>query len=526
MTGIATLIESPPKREFVRRRRARPSTMTVIAWCVALCVLAPLVFLAAEAAQAGWNALASVLFRGLTASLIVNTLEMTFLVTLIAALLGTTAALLLERTDIPMRRSLGILLLIPAAIPDFIETFGWVNVAPWLRGLGGAVFVLSLAVYPFVMLPAAAALRRIDPRHEEVARNLGASRVRVALRVTIPEIRGAIAGGCLLVALQLLAEYGSFEMLGFRTFTTEIFTSFQVGFDAQTACGLSIVLVLLSALLVRGEASVSRRERDLITSEVISSHRIELGRWKWPAVAMLSILVVAALGVPVGSVVSLLISPGVSTLPSASLVGAVGSTLVYAIGAAILASGGAALIAVGSRRGRSWLDRAPSMIALIPLAVPGVVVALALSYAAERTFAGRWYQTSALLIIAYALMFLPLALIGIRSSLDQVPQSLTEVASSLGVSSRGQIARVILPLILPGLGAGFALVLLSTITELTATLVLIPTGAQTLATDFWTYKTNLSYGQAAPYAALMILLAGPPLLLLTRMGEHSGGRHR
>ena len=84
-----------------------------------------------------------------------------------------------------------------------------------------------------------------------------------------------------------------------------------------------------------------------------------------------------------------------------------------------------------------------------------------------------------------------------------------------------QFFRVTLPLIAPGLGVGFALVFLTTLTELTATLVLIPTGAQTLATEFWSYQVNLAYGQAAPYAAAMMLLAGVPLLLLTSFGLRS-----
>ncbi|MEI8049984.1 MAG: iron ABC transporter permease [Actinomycetes bacterium] len=527
MTSTIERVERNSQKEIRPLRRApRRDAWTVGAWIVAIIVAAPLAFLGIEAFQAGWASLSGVLFRGITATLMANTIEMTVLVTAAAAFLGVGAAWILERTDVPARRALTVLLIVPAAIPDFIETFGWVNALPWLRGLFGAVVVLSLAVYPFVMLPAAAALRRIDHRHEEVARNLGASRISVVFRVTVPEIRGAIAGGCLLVALQLLAEYGSFQMLGFRTFTTEIYSAFQVGFDTQSACALSIVLVIMSALLVGGEATVARREGSLVTSEVTTPARMALGRWRWPALGILALLVTAALCVPVGSILSLLIDPGPATLPGGSLFGAVGYSLIYALAAAALATAGALTVALGSRRSRSWLTRTPVRVALIPLAVPGLVGALALSYVAARYAGGRWYQTSALLVVAYAVMFLPLALIGIRASLVQVPESLTEVAASLGSSRISQLVRVILPLILPGLAAGFALVFLSTMTELAATLVLVPTGVQTLATQFWTYQTNIAYGQAAPYALAMIVLAGPPLLLLTKMGESGGGSNR
>ena len=269
-------------------QRGRPWGLVVAAWAVALTALAPIGFLLLESWRAGWAAITAVLFRHLTVSLLVNTIEMTVLVTAIAAVLGVGAAWLLERTDLPFRRFFFVALLIPAAIPDFIETFGWVGVWPALRGLWGAVFVLSLAVYPFVMLPVVAGLRRIDQGREEVARSLGSSTLRTFVRVTLPELAVPIAGGCLVVALQLLAEYGSFQILGFRTFTTEIFAAFQVGFDAAAAAALSLVLVLLSAVLVRLEGSAGEGGRSLLTSEGIAPRRLALGRLR-PFATLLAI---------------------------------------------------------------------------------------------------------------------------------------------------------------------------------------------------------------------------------------------
>ena len=520
--AVAKPESASPSPSPVRRGGQRRSKWLLAAgWFVALCAIAPIGFLLAQSVQSGWGAISSVLFRRLTASLLTNTIEMTVLTTAFAVVLGVSAAWILERTDVPFRRMFFVALLVPAAIPDFIETFGWINVWPSLRGLWGSVFVLGLAVYPFVMLPVVAALRRIDHRREEVARSLGTSSLRIFTRITLPELTVSIAGGCLLVALQLLAEYGSFQMLGFRTFTTEIFTTFQVGFDTPGACALSLVLVVLSAILVRIESSVGGRERTLLASDVTAPSRMRLGRLRWIAAAGLAGLGALSLGVPVGSVLDLLLNPGPATLPSSSLWGSLGYTIAYATLAGIFSVVGATIVALSSHRARSWLAKAPSNAALVPLAIPGVVVALALTFAAENYFQGRWYQTSALLVAAYSVMFLPLALVGIRSSLAQVPLSLGEVAATLGANRMTQFFRVTLPLIAPGLGVGFALVFLTTLTELTATLVLIPTGAQTLATEFWSYQVNLAYGQAAPYAAAMMLLAGVPLLLLTSFGLRS-----
>jgi iron(III) transport system permease protein len=120
------------------------------------------------------------------------------------------------------------------------------------------------------------------------------------------------------------------------------------------------------------------------------------------------------------------------------------------------------------------------------------------------------------LILAYAIMFFPLALVAVRASVAQAPPELEELARSLGRPRLEVLWRVTLPLIAPGLAAAFCLVFLEAVTELTATLVLIPTGAQTLATQFWAFQTNISYGQAAPYAGLMILIAAVPSVVLGR----------
>jgi iron(III) transport system permease protein len=146
--------------------------------------------------------------------------------------------------------------------------------------------------------------------------------------------------------------------------------------------------------------------------------------------------------------------------------------------------------------------------------LPGLVIALALVYFATN-FAHPLYQTSALLVAAYAILFFPLALICVKASVAQAPRHLEEVARSLGERPWGALVRVTLPLVAPGLAAGFCLVFLSAVTELTATLLLVPTGVHTLATQFWAYQTNAAYGAAAPYAVVMVGLAAIPTYVLT-----------
>jgi iron(III) transport system permease protein len=121
-----------------------------------------------------------------------------------------------------------------------------------------------------------------------------------------------------------------------------------------------------------------------------------------------------------------------------------------------------------------------------------------------------------MLVVAYAIMFFPLALVGVRTSVAQAPAGLEDVARSLGQRRLAVFWRVTRPLVTPGLTAAFCLVFLSSVTELTATLILVPTGVQTLATQFWSFQQNLAYGQAAPFALLMIAIAAVPSYVLGR----------
>jgi len=498
--------------------RRLPPLLTAGAVLVSVVVLLPLVFLVVQAVQVGWSQLHQLLFRHLTAMLVWDTVSLVVVVTVLCATLGTLAAWFVERTDLPCRRLFAILVVIPLGVPDFVVSFGWRAVFPSIGGFWAAVLVMTLAVYPLVFLPVAASLRAADPAQEEVARSLGLGRVRTFLTVTVGQARMAIFGGALLVGLVVLAEFGAFEILGYQTLTTEIYNEFQVGFNEPAACALSVILVLLGALLLASEDSVRGHGR---TSRVGAGaarriRPVPLGRARPAVLAGAVLLVALALGVPVGAIIYLIVQGGNTTLPPASLLIATGNTFAYAAAAGLVATLAALPIALLSVR-----FARPRVIALqrtnmLVLAVPGLVIALSFTYVTEHFLQGRLYQTSPLLVLAYAIMFFPLAVVSVRAAVARSPVGLEEVGSSLGVRRRSVLWRVTLPLIGPGLGAAFALVFLETATELTATLVLHPTNVETLATQFWAYQSNLSYSQAAPYAGVMVLIAAVPGYVLGR----------
>jgi iron(III) transport system permease protein len=151
-------------------------------------------------------------------------------------------------------------------------------------------------------------------------------------------------------------------------------------------------------------------------------------------------------------------------------------------------------------------------------ALPGIVVALAFVTVSLRVVPAV-YQTSLLLVAAYAVLFLPRAVVTLRAGLEQAPVVLDEVAHSLGSGPLETARRVTLPVIAPSVGAGAALVFLAIATELTATLMLSPIGTDTLATSFWSASSDLRYGAAAPYALLLVLISIPATLLLMRQAD-------
>lgn len=435
--------------------------------------------------------------------------------------LGVGAAWLVERTDLPFAGVWRVLLAAPLAVPAFVAAYAWVSFRPGLDGLGGAALVTTAAYFPFVYLPVAAILRDLDAAPEEDARALGASPFAAWRRTVVPRLRPAISGGALLVALHLLAEFGVLEMMRYPTFTTAILVQYQVSFSSSQGSLLAIVLALLCITvltfehIVRGSARTSRVGRGVHRRAV----PVRLGRWAPVACVTLAGVVLVSLVVPVTLVTRWLVAwlgdPGDELGLRPSLLLTTGSTVSLALAAAalttVMAFPGAWLL---SRRRRAWtllLER----VTYIASSLPGVVIALALVTLSVR-FLPAIYQTPTLLVLGYTILFIPRAMVSLRSGLAAAPPELSDAARSLGCSPVQAFRRVVLPLILPSALTGAALVAIATATELTATLLLSPTGTSTLATAFWAASDEFDYVGAAPFAAMMILLSAPLTVLMLR----------
>jgi iron(III) transport system permease protein len=493
--------------------------LAALSVAVAVLVLLPLVFLILQAGQAGWGEVRTLLFRGLTWQLLRNTVELAVLVTTACTAIGLAAAWVVERTNVPLRQMWAVLLVLPFAIPDFVTGYAWSSIFPSVHGLWGAVLVMTLGLYPLVFLPVAAALRGADPAQEEVARSLGHGRIRTFARVTLPSLRPALLGGGLVVCLTLLAEYGAFEILRFQTFTTTIFTEFQVGFNGPAASALSLALVTLGLIALGTEGLLASGRGGRVSTASRQASRMpirrRLGRWTAPALLALTALAALALGLPAAALTYWMTQSHNTTLPGVSMVAAAAHTAAYSAAAAALATILALPVALYTVRRGGRVAAILQRSTLVVQALPGLVIALAAVFYAIH-YAPWVYQTPELLVVAYAILFYPLAFVAVRASVVLAPPRFDEVARSLGRRPAAVLVRVTIPLIAPGLAAAFCLVFLTAVTELTATLILVPTGVETLATQFWAYQHDASYGAAAPYAVALVAIAAIPSYLIGR----------
>jgi len=491
---------------------------------VVLLTLIPLGFVVVSSVDLGPNGLWALLDRPRTATLLSNTTRLTAATMLTCAALGTAAAWLVERTDLPARRVFNVLFAAPLAVPAFVNSFGWLSLTPRAEGFGAALVIVTLSYYPFVYLPVAAMLRHADPALEESAHALGLGRVRTFTRVVLPQLHPALVGGSLLVGLHLLAEFGALQMLRFPTFTTAIYDQYQSTFNGPAGSALAAVLVfgclllLLLDLLVRGSHRYARVGRGAARP----LPRVRLGRWTVPALVAALALVVLALGVPLGSLGRWLVTGSSTAFPLDSLVSTTLTSLGLGLAAAVLTSVLALPLAWLCERRRGPVSVVLERSTYFGSALPGIVVALAFITVTIR-WAEPLYQTTWMLLAAYVILFVPRAMVTQRAAIAQAPPILDDVAQSLGARSWSRLRRVTLPLVAPGVGAGAVLVFLAVVTELTATLLLAPTGTETLATEFWSKSSTLAYGAAAPYAALMVLISAPTTYLLTRQMQRSAG---
>lgn len=500
-------------RSAVRTRP--PASLVLPAAVAALIALAPIWYLADRSLSRGWSEVVDELWRDRTAQLVWRSVVLTAVVTVLCVLIGVTAAWLVERSDLPGRRLLRVAFTLPLAIPSYLSAFAWISWDRELAGFTGAVLVLTLVSFPYVMLPAAAALRNLDPALDDVARSLGRTRWRVAVGLTVRQIRPSIAAGALLVALYVLSDFGAVAAMRYEAFTWVIYGAYRAGFNPARAAILATVLVALALVLVLAEARARGRATTArVGAGTARPHTpVPLGRatplaWLFSAAVLLPALVF-----PLWRIGVWLTSYASTDVDLADVGASLRSTLTYAALAAVAATLLAFPVGVLAARHKGPVPAALERSTYVAHALPGIVVAISLVFVGVKLLRPVYLEWP-LLVLGYVVLFLPLAVGSVRASVEQSSPRMEEVARSLGSGPMRVLRRVTGPLALPGIGAGAAMVLLATMKELPVTLVLHPTGTDTLATQLWKYTAVSDYANAGPYALALVAFAAVPTALL------------
>ena len=528
------------------RLRSNPISprLAIAAGLVALFVAIPLAYIfirALEAEPESWGRL----LQSRIWKLLGNTLLLVVAVTGGALLTGVSMAWFTERTDLPGRKAFRWMLALPLTIPAYIggivhlallrprggyipqaleSIFGQPVFTPSPLGFWGTAFILMLFTYPYVYLLSAAAFRSLHASLEEASRTFGRSPFQTLFQVTLPALRPGLAAGALLVALDILAEYGTVALLRYETFSSAIFVQLSGRYDRSAASILSGILVALAILILWSELRLQGQARfTQMESNWRPAPPALLGKWRVSAVLLVMGVVSASLLIPV----IVLIGWSFQAFRDTQTLATVFHTGSQGFGSyvwnSLWSSGLAALIAVIlslpvallSVRYPNRFSRFISRFCQVGYAIPGVVIALSLVLLVNRLLPFL-YATPLVVVLAYVLRHMPQAVRASESALKQLSPSLEEAARTLGRTSLQTLLQVTLPLILPGLMAGGSLVFLTSLKELPATLLLRPAGFDTLAVRVWMWAEEGFYFQAAPAALFLILASAIPLYLLLR----------
>jgi iron(III) transport system permease protein len=504
---------------------------------------------------------AEVLTGRLYVTALKNSLTLGAWTSLFSTIIGLTLAWAVSRTDVPAKPLLQLTATLSYLSPPFLTAIaftylfspnaGLINVflrdvagLPWLTfnifSMPGLVLVTVMHTFPFVYLLAASALQSVDASYEEAAQILGAGKIRTALAITAPLVAPAVLSGALLGFVNAIALFGSQAIIGLPgrivTLPTRIYALFDYPPEYGLASALSLVFVLITIVaLYLQRAFLARRSYVTLAGKGSRLELLRLGNMRFVLLGFGIVIFIVSILAPYSTLIAVSFSKswGLDFWKGLTLANykfilfdydvtrrAILNSLMLAVMAATIA------VLLGAVIG--WIDlrtkvpgrRLLDYFALIPLGLPGIVVAVALIQF-WLAMPVALYGTLAILLLAYVGRYIPLGVRAANAALRQIDPSLEESAHILGASWLTTMREVTLPLIRPGLFAGWLLVFVPVIQELSASILLFSSSSITLAVAIYNlYET----GYIEPVAALAMInmvIISAAIWLATRIG---GGR--
>ena len=384
-----------------------------------------------------------------------------------------------------------------------------------IEGFVGSWIVLTLFTYPYVQLICSSALRNLDSTVEDAARSLGVKKIKMYTKVVIPRLKKPIIYSSLLVGLYVISDFGAVSLMKYGTMTKAIYSYYVININGDPVIFYSTILILLALVI-----SFAQRGSELSRSAKVSGTPREITKIKLSqknkilVLTFFGMVIFFSLLLPV-SVLSYWLIRGLANGNSVSgaLSGVAGS-LTAATVTSVFAMVIATPIVVMISQYRSKFGDIFEKVTLTLYGLPHIAVGISMLFITIKIFPAI-YQTFTTLIISYLIVFLPQAVGGGQASMEQVKLSYIEASSGLGLSKLDTFFKVTFPLIYRGLVAGAALVFLSTMKELPQTLLLRPTGFNTMAVDIWSFASEALFTQAAFSAFILLAISAFPTYILS-----------
>ena len=503
----------------------------------ALCVT-PLVYLIGRVSGAD-SEIWTWLLRPKTMMVFSRSIFLAITVTLLSVVIAVPIAWLTTRTNLPYKKLWSILTFLPLVIPSYVGAYILMSFVgnggllyeilnptlgieriPTMYGYYGSLITLSFLNYPYIILTIRSNISNMDVSGEETAKLMGLNQFQTFMKVTIPSIKAAIFSGSLLVSLYTLSDFGAVSLLRYKTFTWSIFNQYEAGFDRNTAALLALALFLVATLFMTFEILIRGNKKYYKNSSSASRKLpiIDIGRWRWPAAGICAFVSLISVVIPL-AVLSYWIVRGLYFGEDASILTAE-SNHILAFNSITLSVLTAAVVVVLSLPVGYMSVRRPSVLTnfiekmcFTGYALPSVAVSLSLVFFGAKIGAPL-YQSTLLLVVACAVLYMPTGLGAIRSSMTQISPRYEESSMTLGKNKINSIILTNLPLMKSGIIMAGATVFLITMKELPAVLLLAPLDFHTLTTAIWSFSSEAFFARAAIPSLLLIFLSSIPLTMI------------
>jgi len=565
--------EPLPLRSRGAPARRDVSAAVMAAFAVVLCLLVtlPIGWIVVFAFTDRDRAFTLANFRTLfTDPVFVEPLLTTFIiaasVSLTCCLFAAPLGWLVARTDMPLRRTIRLLVTASFVTPPFLGAVAWELLAAPNSGLlnqlyravtgagndavlfdiytlWGLIFVISCYTFPYVFVLVANALDRVPGDLEDASAMLGGSAWRTARRVTIPLALPALLAGTLVAFLQAMTLFGSPAILalpaGFHTMTTKIWTLFQFPPKPELAAAASLPLLLLTVVLLRAQAAVlGRRSYVVVGGKTGAPRLIRLGLLRWPAV----LLCFAVLCMPVFLPYGALLNAALSRLPSQLLTFdtitlhnirfvflelsatklAMKNTFLLGVLAATCATLLAVVVAYLTARAAVPGHKTLGFLATAPIAIPGIVLGVGLFLAYTRGPVVL-YGTLWILLLAYVTIELPAAYQQLQAAFRALAPELEEAGRVLGATRMRTLRDITAPLLGPSLVATWCFVFVAVVRELSAAVILFTSETKVLSVLIFDLKESGDLAAIAVLGLSMLILTAAVIIAANRIPGFGAG---